>query len=339
MIAAAVSFSGTDWLWPMVIAAVVALALVILSYLRSSATGAVRSVCLVLKLLGIAALVVCLLEPMWNRSRPKPGANVFVVLADNSQGMQIKDRGAAKSRGEELKDLLARDSWLQPLGDTFNVAQYTFDAQLQRVDRFAELDFNGSASSLAHALQTIAERFRGQPLAGVLVLSDGNATDMDDAFVAADLPPIYPVAIGRDDVPRDVSLQKVSVSQTAFEDAPVTLQADVAAHGYGNEEIVIQVLDDSGKKIEERTQAAQSGKPITERFSLKPPQRGVSFYSVRAGVKDELGATTNMTSQQEATLANNQRAVAINRGSKAHRILYVAGRPNWEFKFLNRALA
>ena len=42
---------------------------------------------------------------MWNRSRAKPGANFFVVLADNSQGMQIKDRSAAKTRGDELKEL------------------------------------------------------------------------------------------------------------------------------------------------------------------------------------------------------------------------------------------
>src|SRR6185369_16192263 len=41
----------------------------------------------------------------------------------------------------------------------------------------------------------------------------------------------------------------------------------------------------------------------------------------------------------EATLANNSRLVAVDRGSGPYRILYVAGRPNWEFKFLQRSLA
>jgi uncharacterized membrane protein len=40
----------------------------------------------------------------------------------------------------------------------------------------------------------------------------------------------------------------------------------------------------------------------------------------------------------EATLANNERLVAVDRSSGPYRILYVAGRPNWEFKFLRRAL-
>ena len=42
---------------------------------------------------------------------------------------------------------------------------------------------------------------------------------------------------------------------------------------------------------------------------------------------------------EEATLANNRRLVAVDRGGGPYRILYVSGRPNWEFKFLRRALA
>jgi uncharacterized membrane protein len=40
----------------------------------------------------------------------------------------------------------------------------------------------------------------------------------------------------------------------------------------------------------------------------------------------------------EATLENNRRLIQIDRGAGRKRILYVSGRPNWEFKFLRRAL-
>ena len=40
----------------------------------------------------------------------------------------------------------------------------------------------------------------------------------------------------------------------------------------------------------------------------------------------------------EATLANNLRVVTVHRDRGPYRILYVAGRPNWEFKFIRRAL-
>ena len=41
---------------------------------------------------------------------------------------------------------------------------------------------------------------------------------------------------------------------------------------------------------------------------------------------------------QEATLVNNRKLVTVNRGKGPYRVLYVSGRPNWEFKFLRRAI-
>ena len=43
-------------------------------------------------------------------------------------------------------------------------------------------------------------------------------------------------------------------------------------------------------------------------------------------------------SSAEATLVNNRRMVVVDRGQEPFRVLCVAGRPDWEYKFLNRAL-
>ena len=40
----------------------------------------------------------------------------------------------------------------------------------------------------------------------------------------------------------------------------------------------------------------------------------------------------------ESTAANNCRMVAVDRGAGPYRVLYLSGRPNWEFKFLRRAI-
>jgi uncharacterized membrane protein len=340
VIAAAVSISSTNWVLPLTLIGFVFALIVVSSYWRTPGNGRARAIATVLRLVGLAALFVCLLEPLWSRSRAKPGANFFVVLADNSAGMKIKDRGAEKDRAADVTGLLAREDWQTTLAETFSLARYSFDRQIQRLEREDHLDFNGSATALADALRTLKERFHGQPLAGVLVISDGNATDVEGDIDTARLPPIYPVLIGRDDVERDVSLQKVAVSQTAFEDAPVTIQADVETAGFRGEDVVIQLIDPNGRVVNEQVRPAQQGKPLSARFSVKPPTRGISFYTVRAGARGDLAALTNgAIASSEATLANNSRMLAVDRGSAPHRILYVAGRPNWEFKFLNRALA
>jgi hypothetical protein len=70
------------------------------------------------------------------------------------------------------------------------------------------------------------------------------------------------------------------------------------------------------------------------RFQLKPEGSGLVFYRVEAALK----ADASGNAPAEATLANNTRVVVVDRGQGPFRVLYVAGRPNWEFKFLNRAV-
>jgi uncharacterized membrane protein len=256
--------------------------------------------------------------------------------------MGIKDPGATQSRGEELRGLLTGDAtaWTAKLEDNFQVRRYLFDSRLQSTRDFSELDFNGRTTSLNAALRTIADRYQGQPLSGILILTDGNATDATDGRLdTTGLPPVYPVVIGSDETIKDISLQRVTVSQTAFEDAPVSIQADVTEGGYSGRNIVAQLFDAGGKKAQEQTlRAREDGDLLPFRFELKPEKPGLSFYRVRTSAEDELGQFDKPETSTEATLANNSRVLVVNRGTGPYRILYVAGQPKWEFKFMNRAL-
>jgi uncharacterized membrane protein len=339
---AALIFSGKSWLIPAALFLAAAVGLVFWSYRRDSSDGKLKAICAGLKVLGLLTLAACLLEPLWSGQRAKPGANLFVILADNSQGLQIKDRGETKSRGESLRNLLKAEdqTWPAKLDENFQVRRYYFDSRLQGTRDFSELTFDGRATSIGAALRNLADRYQGQPLGGVLLLTDGNATDLPDGRLdASGLPPIYPVVVGKDDAVKDVSLQRVTASQTAFEDAPVTIQADVATGGYNGQNIVAQLLDADGRKVEEKTLRARGDNELLPfHFELKTEKPGISFYRVRVAAQDEFGQFEKPETSVEATLANNSRVIIANRGKGPYRILYIAGQPKWEFKFMNRAL-
>ncbi len=345
------TFSGVNWLWPVV--AFVAVALVVLGWSYRAAAGSPwRWVCLVLKVVGLVALALCLLEPLWLGQRARPGVNLFAVVADNSQGLQIHDAGDPKSRGDALRSLvdLQKPGWQSALAETFEVRRYLFDTRLQATTDFHELNFDGRSTALASALRTLGERFQGRPLAGVLLLTDGNATDLANGALPdlRGLPPIYPVVIGRRDAVRDIAVQQVHVSQSSFEDAPVSLQADVTATGFRGQPIVAKLVDREGKTVQEQTADARGdGEALAFRFQLKPEHQGLSFYQVRVGARGEIApgaaapaadGTKPQSQSEEATLANNSRVLTVDRGQGPFRVLYVSGRPNWEFKFLNRAV-
>ncbi len=96
---------------------------------------------------------------------------------------------------------------------------------------FASLDFQGDRSNLAYSLQQLKERFEGLPLAGILLFTDGIATDSAalDSINLSTLPPIYPVVVGESAPLPDLSIERVELRQTAFDDAPISLKAIVSS--------------------------------------------------------------------------------------------------------------
>jgi uncharacterized membrane protein len=331
------SFAAKSWFWPAAILFLASLFFVWHSYPKGGLSPGARLLSMALKLTGLALLLSFLLEPMWTTTRPREGANLFAIVADNSMGLQLRDNGEMKTRGELLRERLTsnQSGWQGKLEDTFLVRRYFFDSRLQSTRDFSELNFDGRETAIRAALKNVQERFQGQPLAGVLLFSDGNATDIEGtALNLSGLPPVYPVLLGKEDSLRDLSLQKVSVSQTVFEDAPVTLTATAKADGFEGEKMKAEVLLNNKTVAQQSYTLRKNNDEVPLRFQLKPEQPGITFYTVKISLENNLN-----TNRVEATQHNNSRVVAVDRGKGPHRVLYVSGRPNWEYKFLNRAIS
>jgi uncharacterized membrane protein len=336
-------FSAHGWIFPTLILLILLAAALVWAGHRGAVERRLRIGCGLLKLAGVLTLALCLLEPMQISQRSKPGANIFAMMADNSQSLRVKDAGQLESRGDLLRRELTNyaSGWQAAMEADFQMRRYTFDAHLQDVHDFGDLNFDGNASALEHALRTASDRWRGQPVAGVLVFTDGDATDASlDLAALANCPPIYPVVVGRDAGLRDISLDKVAVSQTAFEDAPVTVQAEASAHGFAGSDVsarLIEITAGASNVVAQQSKLARDDESsLNFRFQFHPDKPGLHFYEVQARAREELGSEA--AKSREATLANNQQIVAVDRGQEPFRVLYVGGRITPEFKFLNRAL-
>ena len=332
-------FSGKDSWFLLLLVLVLALIFVLWAYRRVPVDRSIGLSCAALKVLGIFLLLVCLLEPMVVREKAKPQANLIAVLVDTGEGMNLADKGKSKNRASMVRDALVSGGagWQARLEEEFRLKRYSFDSRLNTLASFENLNFAGSASELGKALGTLANQFKSQPLAGVLVFTDGVATDLSaDLSSLPELPPVFPVVFGDGHPGRDVSVGKVLATQTVFEDAPVTISAKIQTRGCEGEELLVrlQKLDFngslSGAAQEQSRQLTGSESNLSFRFQVRPAGGGTLFYRLSASVSSE---------QPEATLANNSRLVVVERGESIRRVLYVAGRANWEYKFLKRALS
>ncbi len=335
-------WGSPGWLTYVGIVMGLAFALLLWSYLRAPARRSVKLSAAILKAVGFLALALSLLEPLLSGTKPRRGANAFVILADNSQSMLVRDGPDSPTRGDWLRDRLNKETaWKTRLEQDFDVRRYVFDSHLRAVDGFEELAFDGIGSSLSTSLAALARRFRGLPIAGVLLFTDGNRTDDIDLDWSG-LPPIYPVVPPARGTARDIGVRRVAVSQTNFESAPAVVRADVSAAGFGGEPVVAVVTDEAGQVVvRQEAKAADIDKPLSFRFQFRPEKRGISFFQVRAFAASEETSpkgVDNASATSEQTLANNSRLVVVDQGGGPYRVLYVSGRPDWEFKFLRRAI-
>lgn len=366
-------WGAADFAWPAVITVGVLSLLVIDGYRRRRGPSWFRVTAASLKIIAIGLVALCMVEPMARGTRARPRANVLPILIDTSRSMDVDTQATwqrdSTSRFRSFVHAVdPSQGWMNRLEQSFDLRRYRFDDRIENVESFKTVAADGHVSSMNAALRSLADRFDGRPVAGVLLMTDGNATDgsrikpndwTDMGF------PVYPVVADPDAQLVDMWIENVGVRQTDFESAPTTVTVTIDSIGMTGQSATVRLQPlvhaetnaSSGTNISSGTNATtdtdtssmqtqtvtlmESSQQV--RFRFRPSSSGVQFYvaSVFTSVdRDAVDATPPSPSVfGEATLINNRRIVTIDRDAGPYRVLYVAGRPNWEFKFLRRALA
>lgn len=302
-----------------------------------------------LKLIAIALLAVCLLQPMQRGQRPRPRANLLPVVVDTSGSMDLKIGRSTDSWRDRIEQEFAADSaTYASLAQLFETRIYGFDKRLSSASEIADLRRGGTGSRLVENLGELTRRLDGRPVAGALLMTDGNVpglgSDLDE------LPkftfPIFPVVPTQTTGLNDLRITGTTVRQTNFEISPVTLGVQFAIDGSFTEQAIARLTDVAdGSVIEEQKVSLPANeKTFNVAFQFRPKDVGLRFYRVDVFREMDRQAFDDLENlidrnSSETTLVNNTRLIAVDRKSGPYRVLYVAGRPNWEFKFLRRAVS
>lgn len=395
-----------NWLFGVVFIWMLIAILTVLSYRGSKMPTGIIAMSAVLKLLGVGLLLACLLEPMLRYEVAKPHANVFGIVVDRSQSVRelwktssqteviSTNRPAAsahlssdisnnnkpeKNVSNWLPVHLRQDSdWINQLSKGFQIKRYTFGEELKSVDSFESVTWDSGESALIRSLDSLKNRINAfqsssnfstaSPMAGLLLFTDGQATDANQLEQIRNFPiPIYPVVRGERNLKPDIAIQSVMAKTTDFETSPVTIVANLVHHGFDQKKVKVRLetprlksddftsteseeitgsptnANDTGRHsewivVEEKEiQLPESHKVIPVEFQFRPQQFGVQGYRVLVSPA-EAGTSDHLLQNIEGTLHNNARFQIVHRRRGPHKVLYFAGRPNWEFKFLSRAL-
>lgn len=293
----------------------------------------------------LLAVMIC--DPLRVEAAARKRANEVVIAVDGSMRMGVPSVEKGMAVSEEVKKALAfSQPWMAKLEEDFKVRLVEAGDRLRGVAAVEEAAFGGTGGELLRAVRALRSGGAGRALGAVILVTDGGARDaaLVDELVKEKGAAVFPVMARAEAMTADLALEEVRVAQTPFEDAPVMLTVAVRALGWKGKGWTVAVLDEEGKVLSSGGGKASSEVEVgSARLKLTGVKPGISFLRVRLGdgarKPEELMGDEWAKGGGEATFLNNERRVMVDRGVGPYRVLYVSGRPNWEYKFLRRALA
>jgi hypothetical protein len=289
-----------------------------LTTVRRSLLAALRAVTLVTLVLFLFR-PIALLPPDGTRDAVVP------VLVDVSRSMRVPDADGQPRmvRASSLVEL----ELLPALSRTFRTQLFAVGDSLAPASP-GSLIAQGRRSDLAGALTRVRERFRGERVAGIVLVSDGG--DSGGAAVhqelPADLPPVFAVGVGSTSGIRDREVVSVAGGDQRLDRASVDLQVSTTSAGFGREPFELRLM--AGGQLLERRRVTPSadGSPNDERFTVFPDQQKATVYAVEIP-----------PDRREPVAENNVRRLLVSPAGRKRRLLVVEGAPGFEHSFMTRA--
>jgi hypothetical protein len=318
------------WLAVLLAAAVTAAAF--FEYRRPLAplTRTQRGVLAGLRVIALGALVLFLFRPV--AMLPPSGSRdaIVPVLVDVSRSMRLADADGQPRLARAIA--LLKTDLMPALSSRFVTELYGVGDGLApvQIDRLAA---DARRTDLAGALTAVRERYRGQRVAGIVVLSDGGDTGAGGAGRAGEAgpeggPPVFAVGLGSPDGPRDREVLGVVAGDPRLDQSSVDLHVSAVSTGFGRTPFTIRVLGNGQLLDTRRVVPPADGSPIDELFTVSPEHSAATVYTA------EIPAD-----ESEPVVENNARSVLVSPAGRKRRLLVVEGAPGFEHSFMTRAWA
>lgn len=284
-----------------------------------------------LRAAAVAAFVVVLVQPQKKQDEVTVLKPQVAVLVDASESMTDPVDEEQPRRFERVKTFLDSPA-LAGARDKFDVRVLTFDQGItERSGDAGEIQWKGSRSGVLTAIAQTQDRFRGQPLAAILLLSDGlDTTGAAKAESVASSTPVFTFEMERPFKPKAVakrvSVANVDYPQRVVAGWDVDIRVSLAAMGMSGRTVSVELWRE-GRKQRDATVAFTAEEQTRDTaFAASHDKPGIVQYELRV---------PDPAADKEA----RSYPFLIEVVEPGNRILYLQNTLGFDFKFLRKAIA
>lgn len=353
------------WIWFLAIAVCVGIAF--WSYSRLDASRRARGILATTRIGILVLLVVAIAGPMIELPRELVEPDWVAVLVDRSRSMQVRDGledpEGRRSREQDLQRILeeAGPAWRNP-GDTREILWLGFSDGVFDLELSKEETVPGETSSseeivspalpgstpiinsgeadgwrtrIAPAFEEVLRRTAGRPLAGVVLISDGQTNSPPDRDlirrIVGAAAGVHTIPLGAEIPMGDTGINRVEAPRRAFSKDAVPVAVRLSNRGRSGL-VKVSLVDDRDGTILDFTE-----------IELDPDQEIMDTVLTAAPSRSEEDTGSRQWSvriEGEADLVpeNDTITLDIEFVDRPLRVLYIEGYPRWEYRYLKNLL-
>ena len=284
-----------------------------------------------LRAVSLSLLLLLLMRPSLVISTLLPRETKLDILVDNSSSMGLPL--GTSSRGEPVRKLLQPDAeFLVALQEKFRVRMIRFDSRTSELDAESELDWKGNRTDIAGALEDSLAEASAEPLGGILLFTDGadnGFSSFREVLSEAKMRriPIHTIGVGPEEATRDIEITQVTVPGSLVPETVAVARVTLRNRGFGGQRSRIEVHEGESLVQSKEVYLPRDTETVNLEIPLIPKSKGLKSYRFSLKPFDD-----------EEIQQNNERTTIVRVRDLKPRILYVEGRPRWEYKFIRKAI-
>ncbi|MBV8729278.1 MAG: hypothetical protein JO336_05665, partial [Acidobacteriia bacterium] len=320
--------------WPiwLLAAAILVAALLLFWHVRRNhgmLTGARPVVIWLLETSLIALILFLLWHPALSVATLRAQQNVVAVLVDDSHSMSINDSGGTRLARAQA---VLNGGLLKSLGEKFQVRLYKFGTEPERIPKLDGLTADAKATRIGDTIERVLAESSSLPLGAIVLLSDGadNSGGISAQTIAAirrQNIPVHTIGFGREHPARDIEITDAIVPARALPQSRLTALVTLQSYGLSGSKTKLVIRD--GAKTLASQDVTLKGDGVLQTESLV-------FNCGPAGPKS-LEIAAEPVSGEDNPL-NNKLTRLVNVEARKPRILFFDGEPQYEYKFIRRAM-
>ena len=174
---------------------------------------------------------------------------------------------------------------LARLAEHFRVRLFRFSGDAQRIENEGDLTFGGGKSRIGAALDQARTELAGNPLAGLIVVTDGadqSEAELNNALLSLRTAgvPVYTVGVGREQFQRDIEVRRIRPPRSVLRGTSMVVDVTIAQNGYAGQTLPL-IVEDEGQVVNSQdVTMPDDGTPTSVPVHFTADQSGLAALQV-----------------------------------------------------------